>query len=359
MAQLHPLALGSPGSFLRAARRYGGVDARYWPRALGILASATMAAPMARQEAREFVAPQLTTAPVFIIGHWRSGTSLLHNLLARDRRFACVTHLQAMAPASYLARRRWLERLGDRAARTVRRPQDDVVVGPLSPQEEEFALANLTADSFVHGWCFPRALEAIFRRCVLLEGMAPAELDGWFQTYDQVLAKAAAAAGAERLLLKNPANTGRVAALRRRFPAALFIHVVREPRAVHASTCRMYDKLLPDFQLQQVEPASIRASVLRIYPAIMQRCLDDLARVPAGQSATVRFEDLERDPLSTVEQLYRALPLGDFDAARTAVSEYSASLTGYRKNQYPRELADEAALRSQWRQVAERIGYPL
>ena len=36
--------------------------------------------------------------PVFILGHWRSGTTLFHNLLALDEQFAYPAHLPGLEP---------------------------------------------------------------------------------------------------------------------------------------------------------------------------------------------------------------------------------------------------------------------
>ena len=46
--------------------------------------------------------------PVFILGHWRSGTTLLHNLLALDPRLAYVNYYQAAFPGHFLISQSWL-----------------------------------------------------------------------------------------------------------------------------------------------------------------------------------------------------------------------------------------------------------
>src|SRR2546422_5967185 len=40
--------------------------------------------------------------PVFILGHWRSGTTHLHYLLARDQRFASPNTYQVSYPRTFL-----------------------------------------------------------------------------------------------------------------------------------------------------------------------------------------------------------------------------------------------------------------
>lgn len=48
-------------------------------------------------------------SPIFIIGHWRSGTTYLHYLMSRDKNLACVSTFQALAPEVFLASRRVFE----------------------------------------------------------------------------------------------------------------------------------------------------------------------------------------------------------------------------------------------------------
>ncbi|MFX1325564.1 MAG: sulfotransferase, partial [Promethearchaeota archaeon] len=46
---------------------------------------------------------KLHSDPIFIIGHWRSGTTHLHNLLCQDPQFGFITMLQASFPKSFLS----------------------------------------------------------------------------------------------------------------------------------------------------------------------------------------------------------------------------------------------------------------
>ncbi|MEO8269188.1 MAG: sulfotransferase, partial [Aureliella sp.] len=41
---------------------------------------------------------QITAPPIFILGHWRSGTTLLHEMLVGDPQFACPNTFQCFAP---------------------------------------------------------------------------------------------------------------------------------------------------------------------------------------------------------------------------------------------------------------------
>src|SRR5690348_17066227 len=73
--------------------------------------------------------------PLFLVGHWRSGTTLLHELLALDEQFAAPDTNACFNPHHFLlARHRAPSFAG------LSRPTGDMTVSPSSPQEEEFAL---------------------------------------------------------------------------------------------------------------------------------------------------------------------------------------------------------------------------
>src|SRR5687768_12283481 len=44
----------------------------------------------------------LTEPPLFVIGHWRTGTTWLHELLVKDERLASPSTYQCMAPHHFL-----------------------------------------------------------------------------------------------------------------------------------------------------------------------------------------------------------------------------------------------------------------
>ncbi len=51
---------------------------------------------------RQLKSPPETDPPIFIIGHWRSGTTLLHEILMLDDRFCCPSTYQCFAPGHFL-----------------------------------------------------------------------------------------------------------------------------------------------------------------------------------------------------------------------------------------------------------------
>ena len=54
---------------------------------------------------------QITEPPVFIIGHWRSGTTYLHELMMLDPRNTFATTYDCFAPNHFLITGRWLPKM--------------------------------------------------------------------------------------------------------------------------------------------------------------------------------------------------------------------------------------------------------
>ena len=119
--------------------------------------------------------------PVFIVGHWRSGTTYLHNLMSRDPNFCFPTVLDAFRPYEFFYRSpgEMITRMILLRSLPPTRPMDDVPVRPDLPQEDEWALAAMGIPSFFNCFYFPRALPAVFAREVLFESLTPEVLQQW------------------------------------------------------------------------------------------------------------------------------------------------------------------------------------
>jgi len=82
---------------------------------------------------RRIRAAKIDQPPVFIIGHWRSGTTYLHELMVRDERFAFPTTYECFAPHHFLSSRRWAPFLM-KGVIPEKRPMDNMPAGFDLPQ---------------------------------------------------------------------------------------------------------------------------------------------------------------------------------------------------------------------------------
>ena len=89
------------------------VDTAYWPECFADLLFATGNSALRAVQGvlyRQALARvRLSGDPVFIIGHWRTGTTLLHELLALDPRLRAPTNYECLVPNHFLLTERWLK----------------------------------------------------------------------------------------------------------------------------------------------------------------------------------------------------------------------------------------------------------
>jgi len=359
----HPAMLGSFRSWMRLLGSHRPIDRAFLPRALFVSLTTLATGPFrAWEHVRHGPAIRRTPIhpePVFIIGHWRSGTTHLQNLLALDEALGSLTTFQAMAPGFCLVGDGAIKQLFARQAAT-RYPTrliDNIPLAFDAPQEDEFGLANLSPYAFIHTFSFPRHAEEIFARSVLFDGLSTEERARWIETYLRLLQTVTHACEGRRLVIKNCAHTARIPTLLDLFPNARFVHIHRNPYEVYLSTLHMHRTVFPRSQLQVVDPERIGANVLRFYDALMRRFLESRQLIPEGNLIEVRFDDLETAPIDQVRRIYDELALPGYAAAEPAFRSYLDSIAGYRKNAY--ELNSEAvdAVNRHWPYAFDEWGY--
>lgn len=289
-------------------------------------------------------------SPVFIVGHWRSGTTLLHELLALDERFAAPDNYACFNPHHFL-----LARHGAPPKKQLVRPTGDIVVSASSPQEEEFALLCMGATSPYEAFIFPSAMNR-------LEALSDPDLfeqpeqRRWDRAMTWILKATAYVSGAERrLVVKSPSNSFRITRLSTLFPDASFIRVVREPCAVFSSSLGLWRSMWERYAL--APPLGQDALVERILEtglALERKLRDGLRGLPEDQVATVRYEDLVADPLGTIERLYERLMLGDASSVLPRVGRYMDR----NPPRAPRSAGDwKPLIERRWSALFDEFGY--
>lgn len=293
--------------------------------------------------------------PLFILGIWRSGTTHLHNLLARDSRLAAPATYEMLYPHTFLTTMRFIAPLIDRVI-PESRAQDNVKMDARQPQEDEFALNCLTQSSPLLGAAFPRRIHH-YDRFISLRDCSREELDRWKRALIWLVQKLTYKHG-RRLVLKSPCHTARIRTLLELFPDAQFVHIHRNPYDVFLSSRHLLQTAIPWSAVQRVDVAGLEETTLRQSEAIFNAFFDDRDLIAADRLCEIRFEDLEANPLSEIQKIYQTLDLGDFASVEPALRQYLATIAGYQKNRY-RELEQpwktQVALR--WRRCFDEWGY--
>ena len=294
--------------------------------------------------------------PVFVLGHWRHGTTHLHNLLTIDKRFAFPNNYQCLYPNSFLT----AEKLHAGAIDFFlprQRPMDNVEWRMGSPQEDEFALCVTSLKSPCMGWIFPR-LRDHYDKYLTMRDVSAGEVAEWKEAFLLFLKKMALLYG-RPLILKSPPHTARIRLLLQMFPDARFVHIHRNPYDVFHSTRKMLKAVAELHRLQRAPAAEdLDDWILRMYRKMYDAYFEERSLIPAGQFCEVGFEQLEQDPIGQIRGVYEALQLPDFSAVNPELQTYVSSIADYRKNSFP-DLSAELRQRiaKDWQRCFEEWGY--
>jgi hypothetical protein len=294
--------------------------------------------------------------PVFILGHWRSGTTHLYNVMCKSGDWSFVPPLATGLPWDMFGIGRAFRPLLERAL-PEHRYIDNIPVTPDSPQEDEIALANMTALSFYHGIYFPAAFDDFLGRGVFFDGCAEKEIAEWRGRFAYFLRKLSKLQDGRRLLIKNPVYTARLGLLRQMFPRAKFVHIERSPYAVFQSMRNFYRKLLAEFALQPYDHIDIDEAIFAVYERMMDALAEDARGLGAPDYVELRYEELDRDGIGALEKIYASLNLPGFGAAREKFAAYLASVKNFEKNRFDYPEADALNVEARLGRFIERGGY--
>jgi hypothetical protein len=294
--------------------------------------------------------------PIFVLGHWRQGTTLLHHLLTRDESLAFPNGYQTSFPHTFLTAEtrdmKWLSFFVPK-----RRPMDNMRMDLADPQEDEFALCAASLMSPCLAMVFPRQRN-LFEKYLTFRNASEAELQEWRNVFVYFMRKVQSRNGGRPLVLKSPPHTARIRLLLEMFPEARFVHIRRDPYAVFQSSCRAF-RVLHHWQSVQAEfPQGIEEWVLRQYREMYDAFFEEKSLVPSGRFHELAFEDLERDPIQELRKLYEAIGLPAFDTVEPRLRKHLDSLKGYQKNSFlPLEADLRAKVYQEWRRNFANWGY--
>ena len=296
-------------------------------------------------------------SPIFIIGHYRSGTTYLHKLISADSQFGCFRNSDMFAPYSngflrFLFGRltRWLFDL----LRIKNLHYNKIFFQLDDPQEEDMCLACMFDESSSYwAYVFPKSADEIFRKWVYLNDIR--SRSKWRRTYDYALKKTSRKNKGKRLVLKNPVNTGRVRELVALYPDAKFVFLYRNPIRVFHSMKRIWEKVvLKNYALQKIDSDEVNEIIVNHYKQLMSAYEHDRALIPAGNLIELAFEDLETDSFQFLERIYSQFKIKmDAEALRKAIDKQS----GYKNFQYKPSKDVERIVAENLGGYVERWGY--
>ena len=296
----------------------------------------------------------IAAPPLFIVGHWRTGTTLLHELMILDPRHTYPNSYQCMEPNHFLLTENLVKKYLHFLMPS-RRPMDNMAAGWDRPQEDEFALCMMGVPSPYLTIAFPNhppACQEYFE----IEQVAPAARDSWKQSFYKLL-QTLTFKDPRRLVLKSPPHSCRIKILLELFPEARFIHIVRNPYVVYPSTINLWKSLYETHGLQKPTFAGLEEHVLSTFTHLYEALERGKQLVKPDRFYELRYEDLIADPVGQMQKMYEQLQLGDFEQTRPGLEDYLAKTKGYETNRYQMPPETRALVGERWKKVIEQYGY--
>jgi len=348
-----------PGAWWAMCARHGfRIHPIRWPMAflIGIITpfNSVMGTVQSALYGRLIEKTQLKEPPVFIIGHWRSGTTYLHELMHLDERFVSPTTYQCFAPHHFLLTEWLMLHLGSWLI-PKQRPMDNMAAGWDWPQEDEFALLTLGAPTPYIRMAFPNDPPP-YSEFLNMQGCAPADQERFERAITHFV-KLLTFAAEKRVLLKSPPHTGRMEMLARLFPGAKFIHIVRNPYSLFPSTVRLWQSLDEVQGLQMPRGEGLEEYVFDCLTRMYQGYEQQREKLDPAAVVDLRYEDLVADPVGEVAKLYDRLNLGDFGPVRDKVAAFVGTQKDYKTNKHQMDETLKARIRERWAGYFERYHY--
>jgi hypothetical protein len=298
---------------------------------------------------------QIEHPPIFIIGHWRSGTTLLHNLMSLDPQFTCPNLYQVIFPGSFLLTERIISRItgwGIQKTRGV----DNLPASWNMTQEDEVALMAMTLLSPYIMMAHQRDPDK-YSRFIDLKDLTPDERRVWQKAFIWFLKKLTLRAN-KRIVLKSPTHTYRIPTLMELFPDAKFIFIHRDPYAVYKSSIHLRKTLFAENGLGKPYLEDMEERTIELYLKLNDTYQSTKHLIPVGQLHEVRFEDLESDPLGQMCQLYDQLDLPGWHIVEPAIQTELPALRQYQKNTYNMDEKLMRKIYTRCRRAFELFDYP-
>lgn len=314
-------------------------------------------APIQERRYRKLLADKpLEHDPVFILGHWRSGTTFVHNVLSCDKHFGYNTtyqtvfpHLMMFGQGFFKKNMSWLM--------PSKRPTDNMELAVDLPQEEEFALTNSMPYTYYNIWYLPKYWDEYADKYLTLEQATESELQRFRAELVKVIKIALWNTGGTQFLSKNPPHTARVRQLVEMFPNAKFIYLMRNPYTVFESTRSFYTNTMRPLKVEDITPEQLDQNLLRTYNKIYAKYQQEKHLIPDGNLIEVRFEDFEADALTMTRKIYTDLQLPGWDESAAAIEQYVNAKKGYQKNKYAYKPETVALVNEHWAKAIDDWGY--
>ena len=355
------LAFTSPVTLYRIIKSNGGFDPCFTMRVLILFSVSLLMLPFNWLErmiyGKQIDAKKISDSPLIIIGHDRSGTTHLLNLMSLDPQFAYTRPSQMVLPGCCILFDKIIDLLLGMI--NYKRPFDNMDVAPGSPQDDEVPMVKLTPHCEYHKYSFPRNYQYWLENYVFNFSRESQAYNEWRDTYFGTLKKAAVLMKRDRSLLKSPATMANLNVVLGLFPNAKFIHIKRNPYKVIPSQINLHRTMVDKYGLEKVSNEEIIEFALYQYAGYMQGFLDELPNIPKQNLIEISYEEFVSDRMHWLEKIYNTLALGDFSKMKKPLQDYIDTIENYQAHKFVEDKALKAQINEKLGFAFDALGYEM
>jgi len=333
------------------------IDLRFLPKIFFITMNILSSAPLRIYERMKYdkkLKDVKVKQPLFILGYYRSGTTFLHYLLSKDPRFAYCATYEVMLPHIFLSSGNFSKKLMV-AALPENRPMDNLKMGAELPKEEEFALASIGMESLVAGYFFPKRLQEYFDKYVLFNDKKAEE--NWKRNLDYFLKKVSYKYDGKPLVIKSPANTGRIKQILELYPDAKFIHIHRNPYQVYLSNERLYEKILPMLAFHKVDNKTVEDFIFNSYTATYRNYFEQKSLIKSGNLFEFSYDDFTASPVENLRNAYKHLGYEGFNETEELFNRELTNYKNYETNKFNLSPELKNEIYQRWKFAFDQLEY--
>ena len=297
--------------------RLGGISVRKLPLFLLYVLRFVLCEPLRLVELllfeRRIQKQVLIEDPIFILGHWRSGTSHLQQVLSEDPKHVSLNLYEMLGPDHFLWTEPWLLPFFNRLIKLFgiryafqRRALDLRLCGEL-----DTALCSLgSTQGYTWGHLFPKKYRT-WMDARLFDVTRTSDLSD----YDYLIRKVSYKSGNKRVVVKSPGDSARISSLLKMYPNAKFVTISRASYATYGSTLYLWSAIQRENSLHELSPEEISSHVIWTFPKLMEAYEKMKLEIPIGNLSEITFDDFHAHPDDTMRKLYGQLSLGLYPEA--------------------------------------------
>lgn len=254
--------------------------------------------------------------PIFILGHYRSGTTYLQKLMISDKQFGFLTNFDALFPNTNLLFGKKMQHVFQVLINKfkIKNPffHNSTVLLSEPAEEDDYLMNKASAYSAYWGLVFPKRWRDWLNGSSQFSNQK--YVDGWKREYLNTIQYSTFKNTGKQLVLKSPPNTERISLLLEMFPHAKFIFICRNPFHLFYSTKNMWEKaILNYYSVQKITETELDEIVFEHFNYLNGLYEKDKKLIPTANLVEISYEELKTAPFKTIQKIYSELKLTGFD----------------------------------------------